>query len=50
MAGGFARAISLEGAYDTTRATAGLRDGELRVVLPRLEERRGVPIRIPVRA
>jgi len=48
--GRFARAVRLEGAYDTARATATLCDGELRVVLPRLEERRGAPIRIPVRA
>ena len=47
--GRFARAVSLEGAYDTARAAASLRDGELRVVLPRLDERRGAPIRIPVR-
>jgi HSP20 family protein len=47
--GRFARAVSLDGAYDTARAMASLRDGELRVVLPRLDERRGVPIRIPVR-
>jgi HSP20 family protein len=47
--GRFARAVSLEGSYDTAGATAILRDGELRVVLPRLEERRGAPIRIPVR-
>jgi len=47
--GRFARAVSLEGAYDTARATATLRDGELRIVLPRLDERRGAPIRIPVR-
>ena len=47
--GRFARAVNLEGAYDTARAAASLRDGELRVVLPRLDERRGAPIRIPVR-
>jgi HSP20 family protein len=47
--GRFARAVSLDGAYDTAHATATLRDGELRVVLPRLDERRGAPIRIPVR-
>src|SRR5262249_54921858 len=32
--GRFARAVSLEGAYDTARVSAVLRDGELRVVLP----------------
>jgi len=46
--GRFARAVSLEGAYDAARASATLRDGELRVVLPRIEERRGAPIRIPI--
>jgi HSP20 family protein len=46
--GRFARAISVEGAFDAGRATATLADGELRVVLPRLAERRGGQIRIPV--
>jgi HSP20 family protein len=47
--GRFARAISVEGAFDAGRATAALADGELRVVLPRLVERRGAQIRIPIR-
>jgi len=47
--GRFARAVSLEGAYDTARASATLRDGELRVVLPRLDDRRSRQIRIPIR-
>jgi HSP20 family protein len=47
--GRFARAISVEGAYDAGRATAALADGELRVVLPRQDERRGTEIRIPIR-
>jgi HSP20 family protein len=46
--GRFARAISVEGAFDPGRATATLADGELRVVLPRLAERRGGQIRIPI--
>lgn len=46
--GRFARAISVEGAFDPGRATATLADGELRVVLPRLTERRGGQIRIPI--
>jgi HSP20 family protein len=46
--GRFARAVSVDGAFDPARATATLRDGELRVVLPRLDDRRGAPIRIPV--
>ena len=47
--GRFARAISLEGAFDAGRATATLAGGELRVVLTRLAERRGAEIRIPIR-
>jgi HSP20 family protein len=46
--GRFARAIGLEGAFDAGKATATLRDGELRVVLPKLQERRDGTIRIPV--
>jgi HSP20 family protein len=46
--GRFARAISVEGAFDPGRATATLADGELRVVVPRLAERRGGQIRIPI--
>jgi HSP20 family protein len=46
--GRFARAISVDGAFDAGRATATLADGELRVVLPRLAERRGAQIRIPI--
>src|SRR5262245_23711282 len=47
--GRFARAVSLEGAYDTASASATLRDGELRVILPRLDDRRSRQIRIPIR-
>jgi HSP20 family protein len=46
--GRFARAIGLEGAFDAGKAVATLENGELRVVLPRLQERRGARIRIPV--
>lgn len=46
--GRFARAISVEGAFDAGRATARLADGELRVILPRLGERRGGQVRIPI--
>ena len=46
--GRFARAISLEGAIDAGRATATLIGGELRVCLPRLAERRGAEIRVPI--
>jgi len=47
--GRFRRAIRVDGAYDGGRAAASLARGELRVVLPRIEERRGAPIRIAVR-
>ena len=47
--GRFGRAITLDGAFDTDAATATLASGELRVVLPHQAERRGTPIRIPVR-
>ena len=46
--GRFARAIGVDGAFDAGRATATLNAGELRIVLPRLADRRGGPIRIPI--
>ena len=46
--GRFARAIAADGAFDAGRATATLANGELRVFLPRLAERRGAQIRIPI--
>lgn len=48
--GGFARIIRLTGAFDAGRARATLAGGELHVVLPRIEERRGQRIDIPVEA
>ncbi len=48
--GRFARAVRLAGAFDAGRADARLAIGELHVTLPRIEERRGNEIRIPVRA
>jgi HSP20 family protein len=47
--GRFARAVRLAGAFDTSRVEATLRAGELRLTLPRIAERRGVELRIPVR-
>jgi HSP20 family protein len=47
--GRFARAVRLSGAFDVARTEAALRAGELRVRLPRLEERRGREHRIPIR-
>jgi HSP20 family protein len=47
--GRFARGVRLSGAFDAARGAASLRDGELRVTLPRIDERRGREHRIPVR-
>jgi HSP20 family protein len=46
--GRFARAIGLEGAFDAGKAVATLIDGELRIVLPRIVDRRGARLRIPI--
>jgi HSP20 family protein len=48
--GRFARAVKLEGAVDAGRARAILSDGELRVSIPKLDERRGKDILVPVAA
>jgi HSP20 family protein len=39
--GRFARAVRLNGAFDLSKSAATLRDGELTIVLPKLEDRRG---------
>lgn len=46
--GRFARAVRLSGAVDVAQARARLRQGELRIVVPKLPERRGQEVRIPV--
>jgi HSP20 family protein len=46
--GRFARAVRLSGAFDIARATAAVRHGELHIVLPRLDDRRGRVFTIPV--
>jgi len=46
--GRFARAVKLEGAVDAGRARAVLSNGELRVSVPKLDERRGKDILVPV--
>jgi HSP20 family protein len=46
--GRFARAVKLEGAVDAARARAVLSGGELRVSVPRLDERRGKEISVQV--
>jgi HSP20 family protein len=48
--GRFGRAINVDGSFDAGRATATLADGVLRVVLPRVADRRGAQIRIPIGA
>lgn len=47
--GRFARAITIDGPYDSGHARATLAQGELRIVLPRIDDRRGRRIVIPVR-
>ena len=46
--GRFARAVRLGGAIDPHHATAKASNGELRIVLPRVEERRGAILMVPV--
>jgi len=46
--GRFARAVRVAGAVDAGQARALLAQGELRVVLPRREERRGQGLLIPI--
>jgi HSP20 family protein len=46
--GRFARAVRLEGSFDVPNARATLRDGELTIILPKRDERRGGAHRIPV--
>jgi HSP20 family protein len=46
--GRFARAVRVHVAVDAARATATLREGELRIVLPKIQERRGRGIAIAI--
>ena len=46
--GRFARAVRLGGAFDAQRAKAVAAGGELRVILPRLDDRRGQVFVVPV--
>jgi HSP20 family protein len=48
--GRFARAVRLTGAFDVQEAKATVLDGELRIVLPKMDDRRGSAQRIPVTA
>ena len=46
--GHFARAVRLTGAFDGGGAHATLRDGALRIVIPKIAERRGREIAVPI--
>ena len=46
--GRFARAVKISVAIDGSKASARLAHGELRVVLPRLQERRGGGVLVPI--
>ena len=46
--GRFARAVRVHVAIDAARATATLAHGELRVRLPKIEERRGQGLLVPI--
>jgi HSP20 family protein len=46
--GRFARVVRLARACDSSRATAALSNGELRISIPKIAERRGQPIRISI--
>lgn len=48
--GRFARTIRVDAAVDGTRARATMLKGQLRIVLPRIADRRGLAIPIPVQA
>jgi HSP20 family protein len=46
--GRFARAVRIDGAIDGGRARAVLRGGELRITVPKLDDRRGKEILVPI--
>jgi len=46
--GRFARAVRIHAAIDGSQARARLANGELRVVLPRIAERRGAGLIVPI--
>ena len=48
--GRFARVVSVPGAYDIAHARAEIRSGELTIILPKIEERRGRAHRIALTA
>ncbi|HYE87155.1 MAG TPA: Hsp20/alpha crystallin family protein [Vicinamibacterales bacterium] len=46
--GRFARAVRINAAIDGSQASARLAHGELRIVLPRIAERRGTGVMVPI--
>jgi HSP20 family protein len=46
--GRFARAVRLHAAVDASRARATLAHGELRIVVPKIVDRRGAEIAVPI--
>jgi HSP20 family protein len=48
--GRFARAVRLSCSCDSTSARATLVNGELRISIPKVADRRGQPIRVPISA
>jgi HSP20 family protein len=46
--GRFARVVRLSGAIDSSRAKAAVAAGQLRIIVPRIEDRRGRTIDVPV--
>jgi len=46
--GRFARVVKLAGAIDASRAKAAVSAGQLRVIVPRIDDRRGRTIDVPV--
>lgn len=46
--GRFARAVRLSGAFEISRAQARLSAGELTIILPKLVDRRGQALKIPI--
>ncbi len=46
--GRFARAVRVSGAFDGSRVRAALANGELRITLPKLSDRRGGSVVVPI--
>jgi HSP20 family protein len=46
--GRFARAVRVHAAVDAAKARARLKDGELRIILPKIQERRGREITVAI--